>query len=42
MLYSAVLVSNAQHHVSDVCIHISPPSDSLSHPTPLGHHEALS
>ena len=45
MLYNVVLVSNAQHHISDICTHVSPPSDSFPtrpHPTPLGHQEALS
>lgn len=40
--FKMLLVSNAQHNMSDICMHISPPSDSLSHPSLLGHHEALS
>lgn len=42
MFYTLVLVSAIQKCESSICIHISPPSHALLHPTPLGYHRALS
>ena len=44
-LYNVLLVSAVQQSESATCIHVSlPPRASLPspHPTPLGHHRALS